>query len=185
MKTIKNLLPITLLLFATWGLIWAFITGGISYFRYFTNQSVFLVWFSAILYYSKYRGNQFYNYLATISLVSIFISMSVFHILLDVPTMTLHFHLTHTIIPITYFAFYYFITPASLPIKKFWSTLIHPLLYAIIFMLYGTITDWFPYPFLNVNIHGINTVLLIIFVIMTPIYTLVSILLIFIKRKIS
>ena len=182
----KRVIILNAILFslATWGIIWAFISGGFLYYRYFTNQSVLLVWFSSIFYFTKYRFHKFYPYLSTISLVSIFITMTGFHILLNVPTMTLHFQLTHTIIPITYISYFYMIIEKTIPIKRLWSTLIHPLLYVCIFLIYGSISGWYPYPFLDASTQSLESILIFILLILFPIYTIISFVLIYIKNKI-
>jgi len=183
MTMIKQTINSILFSLATWAIIWAFFSGGLLYFRYFTNQSVVLVWLTSVLFFTKIKNTNFFSYLSTISLISIFITMTGFHILLDIPKLTLHFQLTHTIIPLTYILYYYFVIKSTIPLKKFWITLIHPIMYALIFLLYGEITSWYPYPFLDVSMLGLSNVLIFVFIILLPIYLLLSLLLIYIKKK--
>jgi hypothetical protein len=56
-------------------------------------------------------------------------------------------------------------------------------MYALIFLLYGEITSWYPYPFLDVSMLGLSNVLIFVFIILLPIYLLLSLLLIYIKNK--
>lgn len=168
-------------------------------FLYFTTQSNLLITIAVLLFIFKKNDKKFYPYFAFISLVNISITALIFHVIL-VPYMTqIDFiqHLLHTINPILYIIFYFVFFRQHLNVKKFWISLIYPLLflvsvYTIIEPLFGDyiesiVTDFvsarYIYPFLDPRNYGRETLGLISFNlgILAPLIALLSLLLSYLK----
>ena len=61
----------------------------------------------------------------------------------------------HVLIPITVFVFSLLYYPTSYwDFKQFWKWLVYPLIYLVLVLLYGSISHFYPYPFLNIMVHG-------------------------------
>ena len=172
-------------------------------FLYFTTQSNLLLTITLLLFLLKNRHKKSLNYLAFITLVNITITGIVFHILL-VPYMEkvgfIH-HILHTVNPILYILFYYFIFDKKLPLNKFWIALIYPLVfmasvYIFVEPLFGdlienTIPNFesarYVYPFLDPGNYERETLGLIAFNLglLAPLFTVFSYLLLYLKQKIN
>jgi len=169
-------------------------------FLYFTTQSNLLITIAVLLFIFKKNDKKFYPYFAFISLVNISITALIFHVIL-VPYMTqVDFiqHVLHTINPILYIIFYFVFFRQHLDVKKFWISLIYPLLflvsvYTIIEPLFGDyiesiVTDFvsarYIYPFLDPKNYERETLGLLSFNlgILAPLIALLSLLLSYLKN---
>ena len=169
-------------------------------FLYFTTQSNLLITIAVLLFIFKKNDKKFYPYFAFISLVNISITALIFHVIL-VPYMTqVDFiqHVLHTINPILYIIFYFVFFRQHLDVKKFWISLIYPLLflvsvYTIIEPLFGDyiesiVTDFvsarYIYPFLDPRNYERETLGLLCFNlgILAPLIALLSLLLSYLKN---
>jgi len=69
--------------------------------------------------------------------------------------------LLHTVIPALFILFWFlFVSKKELQYKQFLPWLIYPLVYIVYTALYGAITGYYPYPFVNVTQLGYTKVLM-------------------------
>lgn len=195
LNIISKAFSIILLIFAitvTFGTIHNEIFSG---YLYFTNQSNLLIMIVLLMYVFKKEDTKTYKYLSFITLISIVMTGLIFHTLLTYDAAAnvngpflyrtgLQNLLTHTINPIMYVIFYLFINKSTIKVKEFYVALIHPALYFAFFMIYGPITNFYPYPFMDVSINGLFGVFKIILLII-PLVILLTLGLIYSKNKIN
>lgn len=181
----KSVFTLLGLMLATTAVINTIVYEGINGYRYFTNQSNFLVLIVFILIYFKQEEAKAFKIISFVTLISISITGVVFHLLLtntvgndDGIIRTIYDInnwqnlLTHTINPLFY-AFYYFVFVVNdLKVKDFWFGMIHPILYFIVILVLSPLTNFYPYPFLDVSQNGIIGVLKTTLLIMLPLITL-------------
>jgi hypothetical protein len=183
-----NLLYIStylLLLLSIWSFIWSFFDGGFLNLRYFTNQSVMIVMITLLFFSINQRNHRYFKYLSAIALINIFITATGFHFILRPSNIGFQGHLSHTIIPILYIAFYMIFIKNILKLKEFLIVLIYPLLYLFFAIVLGPITNFYPYGFLDVGTLGLIPVIRFTLLIMVPSYTIIALGLIYIKLKIE
>ncbi|RFS21341.1 hypothetical protein DVR12_15680 [Chitinophaga silvatica] len=73
--------------------------------------------------------------------------------------------LLHTVLPILFVLYWiYFVPKNTLCYKYLWSFLLYPLGYIIYVLIRGTISGFYPYPFLNVVDQGWNATIVAIIV---------------------
>lgn len=159
---------------------------------YFTTQSNILIVIVSLLYLFKQKRGPLFTSISFITLINIFVTGVVFHTLL-VPYMesvTFLNHVLHTINPILYIIFYFFIIKENLPAKKFYLSLIYPivymlLVYIIIEPIFGNMMEVnlesFPsaryvYPFLDPGNYerGVRGLLMFNLGILAPLISLIS-----------
>jgi hypothetical protein len=174
-----------LLALSLWYVIWSFFDGGILNLRYFTNQSVMIVFATMLLYVTKHNEKPYFKYLAAIALINIFITSTGFHFILSPESVGLQGHLSHTIVPIFYTAFYFIVIDQKIIIQQFWVGVIYPMSYLFLSILMGSTTGFYPYDFINVDLNGLTSVLRFTLALLFPIYTLVAYGLIYLKNKIT
>ncbi len=93
--------------------------------------------------------------------------------------------LLHYVVPVLYMAWWFiFVTKKKLPYGDILFWLIFPLLYVIYCLVRGSVSGLYPYPFLNVAEHGYPVVFKMMGII-TAVYVLTSLLLVFINNKIT
>jgi hypothetical protein len=159
---------------------------------YFTTQSNILIIIVSTLYLTKQKRGSFFTSLSFITLINIFVTGVVFHTLL-VPYMenvTFVNHILHTINPILYIIFYFFIIQEHLAPKKFYLALLYPIIYMLLVYIiiepfFGNMMEAnlesfpsarFVYPFLDPANYerGIPGLLMFNLGILAPIISLVS-----------
>lgn len=168
---------------------------------YFTTQSNILITLVAILFLFKQKKGQGFTTLAFISLVNITVTGIVFHILLTPYMSHISFlnHVLHTINPLLYIMFYYLVLSDHLEIKKFWVSLIYPLIYmALVYIIiepiFGDLMEQlmttfesarYVYPFLDPSNYERGIIGLILFNlgILAPLICLISFLLNYLKFR--
>jgi hypothetical protein len=168
---------------------------------YFTTQSNLVIFIILLLFIFKKNNKKWYSVLCFIGLIDITITGLVFHLFLAsyMTSIGLMQHLLHTVIPILYLFFYFFIFSHQLQLKNFWISLIHPLIFVVsvytwIHPFFGdtllrVMTDLesasYVYPFLDPSIYVRGTLGLILFNfgLLTPLIFIISILMILLKRK--
>ncbi|MBE0700616.1 MAG: Pr6Pr family membrane protein [Acholeplasmataceae bacterium] len=178
---------ITLLLFMTsfWAVVWALRYGGLSNYGYYTNQSNFLVFIIVMLFLIQNDKKKWFPYLAAITLIDMFMTSIIFHLLIATPPITFQNHLTHTINPILFVLFYFLVYPNSIKLRHSYILLLHPVLYFSIFLVIGNVTGFYPYGFMNVTINGLSGVLKTSAFIILPLIAIMSFFLMAIKKKIE
>ncbi|MDY0277809.1 MAG: Pr6Pr family membrane protein [Acholeplasma sp.] len=147
---------------------------------YFTNQSnllVFLVLLIVIIGKSDFKAFDFIKFL---TLISILVTGIVYNLMLR-KYVTLGYEgpflirtgiqneLTHRVIPIFYTVYYFISNKNKMKIWEFYKGIIHPIAYFTIFLILGSITKFYPYPFMDVELMGLGKVLLTTIGIMLPI----------------
>jgi hypothetical protein len=166
---------------------------------YFTTQSNLFITVVALLYLLKQDDKPWFKYVAFIGLVNIFMTGVIFHVLLTPFMGGVSFlnHVLHTINPILYVLFYFFILPNHITQKTLWIGIIYPLLYVcLVFLLiepiFGDLLDTqlpdfvgarYVYPFLDPREYeqGFKGVILFNLGIITPIILAITSLLIYLK----
>lgn len=106
---------------------------GLSRLIYFTIQSNILIAIVLLFYILKKQQHLWFNRLAFIGLVNISVTGIVFHVLLAPYMSIISFmqHMLHTINPLLYILFYFFIISTFIPLKELYISLIYPLLYIL------------------------------------------------------
>jgi hypothetical protein len=168
---------------------------------YFTTQSNLFITIVSLLYLLKQEIKPWFKYVAFIGLVNIFMTGIIFHILLTPFMGGVSFlnHILHTINPILYVLFYFFIFKDHITQRKLWIGILYPLIYvALVFILiepmFGDLLDSqlpnfvgarYVYPFLDPREYdrGFLGVLLFNLGIITPIILGITSLLILMKSQ--
>lgn len=166
---------------------------------YFTTQSNILLTIVVFLFLFTQKRGPVFTSLAFIALINIFVTGVVFHTLL-VPYMehvSFLNHVLHTINPILYFMFYFFVIKEYLPTRKFFVSLFYPLIYmAFVYLIFEPIfgdmmernievfeSARYVYPFLDPGNYDRGFVGLLMFNlgILAPLISLISFLLCYFK----
>lgn len=170
-------------------------------FLYFTTQSNIIITIIAFFYlFTKKRGPLFTSF-AFIGFLNILITGIVFHTLL-IPYMdhvSFLNHLLHTINPVLYTIFYIFVIEEFVPTKKFYISLIYPIIYMlsvylIVEPVFGDMMERlmpdfvgarYVYPFLDPRTYpsGFSDLLIFNLGILAPAITLLSFLLSLFKQR--
>ncbi len=168
---------------------------------YFTTQSNLFITIVSLLYLLKQESKSWFKYVAFIGLVNIFMTGVIFHVLLTPFMGGVSFlnHILHTINPILYVLFYFFILKDHITQKKLWIGILYPLIYvALVYLLieplFGNLLDTqlpdfvgarYVYPFLDPREYdrGFLGVFLFNFGIITPIILAITSLLIYLKSR--
>jgi len=168
---------------------------------YFTTQSNIIITCIAFFYlFTKKRG-PLYTSFAFIGFLNILITGIVFHTLL-IPYMdhvSFLNHVLHTINPVLYTIFYIFVIEEFVPTKRFYISLIYPIIYMlsvylIIEPLFGDMMERlmpdfvgarYVYPFLDPRTYpsGFSDLLIFNLGILAPSIALLSFLLSFLKQR--
>lgn len=140
------------------------------YFRYFTiwTNLVAAICCTISLFPGRYRLYSFFKNPACITAITLYIVgvAVVYNILLrkllDPEGMSrVADELLHLVVPALFLVYWIFFTPKS---KLAWNHiflwLIFPLAYLVFALACGAVEHFYPYPFLDVSKHGLNTVLL-------------------------
>ncbi|MBU1143570.1 MAG: hypothetical protein KKH92_08010 [Firmicutes bacterium] len=172
-------------------------------FLYFTSQSNILVTLIVLLFLLGYSSKKWFKYIAFIGLLNIVITGVIFHILITpyMSNVTFTNHILHTVNPLLYLIFYYVIVTDFVELKKFWISLIYPLVYLssvyiIIEPMFGNMLDRllpdfagarYVYPFLDPRLYDnqIYGLLLFNLGILAPLICILAFLLILLKTKIE
>jgi hypothetical protein len=68
--------------------------------------------------------------------------------------------LLHTAIPLLFLGFWIIFAPKDeLLWKDIWSWLIYPIVYMLFILIRGSLSNFYPYPFINIKVLGLNKVL--------------------------
>jgi len=68
--------------------------------------------------------------------------------------------LLHSVIPLLFFGFWLIFAPKDdLLWKGIWSWLMYPIAYMLFILIRGSISNFYPYPFINIKVLGLNKVL--------------------------
>ncbi len=166
---------------------------------YFTSQSNFLITLIVLLFLLKFNDQKWFKYIAFIGLVNIIITGVIFHTLLTPYLSNVSFmnHVLHSINPLLFLAFYFILVVDQIQFRKFWISLIYPLIYLLLVYLFfepvfGDLIDQvmpdfdgarYVYPFLDPRLYstGIRGLLLFNLGFLAPMFCISSLILIFLK----
>lgn len=191
LRLLGKFVTILLLIYALVVAISSISYEALNGFYYFTNQSNLLIIIVLVMYLLKKENSKTFKYLSFVTLVSITMTALIYHLLLTPvidPTEPLLFRtgiqslMSHTINPVLYIMFYFFINKTTVKLGEVYLGLIHPLLYFAYFLITGPFTNFYPYDFIDVSKNGIWSVLGISAMII-PIVLGLSLGLIALKRK--
>ncbi|HHW80026.1 MAG TPA: Pr6Pr family membrane protein [Acholeplasmataceae bacterium] len=177
----KNIFALIGLIFGSIAVVNTIAYQGVQAFRYFTNQSNLLFLIVFILLYFKLEERISFKIISFITLISMSITGVVFHLLLtdsvgstdglirSIYDLNNWQNLvTHTINPLYFLIFYTIFIIDDLKIKDFWIGIIHPLAYFILILALSPLTNFYPYPFLDVSLNGLAGVLKMTLLVMLP-----------------
>ncbi|WP_334330883.1 hypothetical protein [Candidatus Phytoplasma prunorum] len=119
----------------------------ISLIWFFTKQSNILIFIIYLLYFFKKKKYDWYSYLVFIGLIDIMMTGMIYHFIINKRSIINFFYklnlknllsqLEHTINPIFFLFFYFFLYKKTISYKNIWIALIHPSIYALFFLFYG------------------------------------------------
>jgi hypothetical protein len=168
---------------------------------YFTTQSNLLVVIMMFIFLFKKKRGSIFTSFAYITLINISMTGIIFHALLTPYMSHVSFlnHVLHTITPLLYVCFYFFVIKEHVLISKFWLSLLYPLLYMlavyiIIEPLFGDMMERlfttfedprYVYPFLSPRSYttGVRGLILFNLGILAPLVALYSFLLCYLKSR--
>lgn len=168
-----------------------FFSAAVRFFSFFTiltNTIVFLC--SALLLFGgKCNMNSFFRKCTTITAITVYILIVgiVFNLLLRQIADLKGHHLIvseifHTVVPCLFFFYWlFFVSPQRISFKVILFWLIYPILYIIYTLLHGILTNFYPYPFIDVTQLGFKTAIVNgLFVLIA--FVVLSIILIFVSK---
>lgn len=140
------------------------------FFGFFTVDTNIIValCFTSIFLGPKYRLGRFFSKPSTVTAITVYITIVgiVYNVILRAlwqPTglQKAVDELLHTIIPALVIIFWLIFVPIEqLKWKNVFSWLIYPIIYILYALINGSITKWYPYPFVDVNKLGYNKALI-------------------------
>ena len=143
---------------------------ALRFFDFFTNDTNIIValCFTYIFFGSKSRWGRFFSRASTITAITVYITIVgiVYNVVLrstwnPYGMQKIVDELLHSVIPALFILFWLFFTPIEqLKWKNAFPWLIYPIIYMIYAMIFGAVTKFFPYPFVNANEIGYNKALM-------------------------
>lgn len=142
----------------------SFFDAAIRFFSFFTILTNTLVAFcsAVILFGGNFKITRFFNKTSTITAITVYILIVglVFNLVLRAIVNLQGLHLIvseifHTVVPVLFLFFWFFYTKIeriSFRLIPIW--LIYPIIYVIYTLLHGILTDFYPYPFIDVTKLG-------------------------------
>ncbi|WP_433831547.1 Pr6Pr family membrane protein [Flavobacterium anhuiense] len=167
-----------------------FFSAAVRFFSFFTILTNILVFLCSamLLFGGKCKLNFFFRKCTTIAAITVYILIVgiVFNLLLR-PIVDLKGHhlivseIFHTVVP-TLFFFYWllFVSSEKISFKVILYWLVYPIIYIIYTLFHGILTNFYPYPFIDVTKLGFETALvnglfvLIAFVVLSVILISIS-----------
>ena len=143
---------------------------ALRFFDFFTIDTNIIValCFTYIFFGSKSRWGRFFSRASTITAITVYITIVgiVYNVVLrstwnPYGMQKIVDELLHSVIPALFILFWLFFTPIEqLKWKNAFPWLIYPIIYMIYAMIFGAVTKFFPYPFVNANEIGYNKAVL-------------------------
>ena len=143
---------------------------ALRFFDFFTIDTNIIValCFTYIFFGSKSRWGRFFSRASTITAITVYITIVgiVYNVVLrstwnPYGMQKIVDELLHSVIPALFILFWLFFTPIEqLKWKNAFPWLIYPIIYMIYAMIFGAVTKFFPYPFVNANEIGYNKALM-------------------------
>jgi hypothetical protein len=142
----------------------------LRFFDFFTINTniIAAVCFSYIFLGNKGRWGKFFSRASTITAITVYITIVgiVYNVILRSTwnpqgMQKVIDELLHSVIPALFIIFWLFFTPIEqLKWKNVFPWLIYPIVYMVYAMIFGALTRFYPYPFVNVSELGYNKALL-------------------------
>ena len=143
---------------------------ALRFFDFFTIDTNIIValCFTYIFFGSKSRWGRIFSRASTITAITVYITIVgiVYNVVLrstwnPYGMQKIVDELLHSVIPALFILFWLFFTPIEqLKWKNAFPWLIYPIIYMIYAMIFGAVTKFFPYPFVNANEIGYNKALM-------------------------
>jgi hypothetical protein len=142
----------------------------LRFFDFFTIDTniIAALCFTYIFFGGKGRRGNFFSKASTITAITVYITVVgiVYNVVLrstwnPLGMQKLVDELLHSVIPALFILFWLFFTPIEhLKWKNVFPWLIYPVIYMIYAMIFGAVTKFYPYPFVNANEIGYNKALI-------------------------
>ncbi|WP_338839827.1 Pr6Pr family membrane protein [Flavobacterium ginsenosidimutans] len=167
-----------------------FFSAAVRFFSFFTiltNAIVFLCG-AMLLFGGSSKLNSFFKRCTTLTAITVYILIVgiVFNLLLR-PIIDLKGHhlivseIFHTVVPVLFFFYWlFFVSPEKISFKVIFFWLVYPIIYIFYTLFHGIMTNFYPYPFIDVTKLGFETALvnglfvLIAFVVLSVILISIS-----------
>ena len=115
----------------------------------------------------KNAMNAFFRKCTTITAITVYILIVgiVFNLLLrSIVDLQGHHSIVseifHVVVPILFFFYWlFFVSPEKISFKTIWFWLLYPIIYMIYTIFHGFISNFYPYPFIDVTKLGLETAL--------------------------
>ncbi|WPO77759.1 Pr6Pr family membrane protein [Flavobacterium sp. KACC 22761] len=160
-----------------------------SFFTILTNSIVFL-WSALFLFGGKSNIKSFFSKCATITAITVYILIVgiVFNLLLRSVAHLEGQHrivseIFHTVVPVLFFVYWLlYVNPEKISFKVISFWLIYPIIYMIYTLCHGMLTNFYPYPFVDVTKIGLEKAIINGFFVLVA-FVVLSCILIFISNK--
>jgi hypothetical protein len=146
-----------------------FFSAAVRFFSFFTITTNCLVFIctAMLLFGGKNAMNAFFRKCTTITAITVYILIVgiVFNLLLrSIVDLQGHHSIVseifHVVVPILFFFYWlFFVSPEKISFKIIWFWLLYPIIYMIYTVFHGFISNFYPYPFIDVTKLGLETAL--------------------------
>ncbi|HEY1194428.1 Pr6Pr family membrane protein [Flavobacterium sp.] len=147
-----------------------FFSAAVRFFSFFTilTNTIVFICSALLLFGGKCKLNSFFKKCTTITAITVYILIvgMVFNLLLRSLVDLKGHHLIvseifHTVVPVLFFFYWIaFVSPGKISFKVILFWLIYPIIYIIYTLFHGIMTDFYPYPFIDVTKLGFKTALI-------------------------
>jgi hypothetical protein len=144
-----------------------FFSAVVRFFSFFTILTNTIVFFCSalLLFGGKCKLNSFFKKCTTITAITVYILIvgMVFNFLLRSLIDLKGHHLIvseifHTVVPVLFLLYWlFFVSPEKISFKVILFWLIYPIMYIIYTLFHGIMTNFYPYPFIDVTKLGFET----------------------------
>lgn len=136
----------------------------VRFFSFFTvlTNSIVAICAGVLLFGKKYRIYNFFHKNTTMTAITVYIVIVglVYNILLrHLQTLEGMHRITteifHNVVPLLFIVYWaFFVSKQNMPWKSIFVWLIYPLIYVVFTLLHGEFTNFYPYPFINIDKLG-------------------------------
>lgn len=146
-----------------------FFSAAVRFFSFFTitTNSIVFICCAFLLFGGRSKANAFFKKCTTITAITVYILIVgiVFNLLLrSILDLKGHHRIVseifHTVVPILFFFYWlYFVNPEKILFKVILFWMFYPILYMIYTVIHGFLSNFYPYPFIDVTKLGLQTAL--------------------------
>ncbi|MBB4802200.1 hypothetical protein HNP37_002273 [Flavobacterium nitrogenifigens] len=147
-----------------------FFSAAVRFFSFFTitTNTIVFICTAMLLFGGKCAMNTFFRKCTTITAITVYILIVgiVFNLLLrQIVDLKGHHRIVseifHTVVPVLFFFYWlFFVSPEKISFKVILFWLIYPIIYMIYTLFHGFISNFYPYPFVDVTKLGLETALI-------------------------